>query len=277
MRIAPNASSLDGRIEWRDADGQWAGDQSFSMASGDCVRLTRTMALALAVQIQLLRDVRATPALHREQPTDATPAVKPAAEAPSVEPAEESTAPTTHGVERVLASQVPRASNSGAQRVFAMGAGPAVGFGMAPDPILLGRVFGLLAWPHASLQLAAEASLPSTIRRSDGAGVTEQLLLLSVAGCEAIERWSACLVLDAGSVSLAGQDIDRPTSTRLPFVDAGLRAGFSQPLGRRAFLNAHADGLTVLSRWTARLDDVPVWTTPRFAAAIGIDFGVQFR
>jgi hypothetical protein len=142
---------------------------------------------------------------------------------------------------------------------------------------LLGRVFGLLAWQQASIQLAVEASLPSTIRRADGAGVTEQLLLLSVAGCEAIEHWSACLVVDAGSVSLAGQDIDRPTSTRLPFVDTGLRAGFTQPLGLRAFMNAHADGLVVLTRWTASLDDVPVWTMPRFAAALGIDIGVQFR
>lgn len=158
-----------------------------------------------------------------------------------------------------------------------MGAGPAVGFGMAPAPILLARVFGLLTWTRASIQLAAEASSRSTIRRSDGAGVTEQLLLLSVAGCEALERWSACLVVDAGTVSLAGQDIDRPTSTRLPFVDAGLRAGFSQPLGPRAFINAHADGLVPLTPWTARLDDVPVWATPPFAAAIGIDIGVQFR
>jgi hypothetical protein len=76
---------------------------------------------------------------------------------------------------------------------------------------------------------------------------------------------------------MAGQDIDRPTSTHLPFADAGLRAGFTQALGNRAFINLRVDGLVVLTRWTASLDEVPVWTMPRFAATVGIDMGVQFR
>lgn len=277
VRIVPKATSLEGRIEWRDADGQWAGDQSFSMASGDCLRLTRTMALALAVQIQLLNgDLRGTSALDPDQANAAKSSAKPAAEAPSAKRADESPA-TTATVGPPAASTVQRTPKSDAAPVWALGVGPAVGFGMAPAPMVLGRIFGQLSWQRASLQLAAEASLPSTFRRADGAGVSEHLLLLSVAGCEAFGRWNACLVVDAGSVRLAGRDIDHPTSTHLPFVDAGLRAGFKQALGQRAFLNAHADGLVVLTRWTASLDDVPVWTTPRFAAAIGIDVGVQFR
>jgi hypothetical protein len=76
---------------------------------------------------------------------------------------------------------------------------------------------------------------------------------------------------------MAGRDIDRPASTHLPFVATGLRAGFNQPLGARAFIGAHADGLVILTRWTASLDDVPVWTMPRFAATLGIDLGLQFR
>ena len=47
-------------------------------------------------------------------------------------------------------------------------------------------------------------------------------------------------------------------------------------VGRRVFLNAHADGVTRLIRWTGSLDQVPVWSAPRFAAAIGIDTGVRF-
>ncbi|HET7545381.1 MAG TPA: hypothetical protein VFK05_36190 [Polyangiaceae bacterium] len=277
VRIAPKASSLDGRIEWRDADGHWAGDQSFSMASGDCVRLTRTMALALAVQIQLLRgDSRATPAAEPGQASDAKSSTKSAAESPGEKTPVESTPPSAR-VEPPAASAVQPAPKPDAPPVFALGIGPAIGFGLAPYPIVIGRVFGQLAWSRASIQLAAEASLPATFRRADGAGVSEQLLLLSVAGCEAFGRWNGCVVMDAGSVGLAGRDIDHPTSTHLPFVDAGLRAGFSQPLGQRAFINAHVDGLVVLTRWTAELDDVPVWTTPRVAAAIGIDVGVQLR
>ena len=277
VQIVPRASSLDGRIEWRDADGQWAGDQSFNMASGDCLRLTRTMALALAVQIQLLRgDLHTSPEASPERAGDAKPATKSATETPPVKPADESSTTTAnHGSPAASAAQ--RTAKRDAPPVFALGVGPAVSFGMAPYPIALGRVFGQLAWQRASIQLAAETSLASTFRRADGAGISEQVLLLSVAGCEAFGRWNACLVIDAGTVSLTGRDIDHPTSAHLPFVDAGLRGGFNQPLGERAFINAHADGLVVLTRWTASLDEVPVWTTPRFAAAIGIDVGVQLR
>ena len=59
-------------------------------------------------------------------------------------------------------------------------------------------------------------------------------------------------------------------------VQVGVRAGVTQRLGRRAFLSAHADGLANLTRWTGSLDQVPVWTAPRFAAALGVDAGVQF-
>jgi len=275
LRIVSDAGALAGRIEWRDAEGQWAGDQAFSMPSGDCLRLSRTMGLALAVQIQLLRDLNEAPAVDREHAAEPEPPPKAAAEPPGGQPAASS--PPTQKVVPPAVSAVPRAASSGPQLSFALGAGPAIGFGMAPHPIFLGRVFGLLAWPHASIQLAAELSLPASTRRADGARISEQLLLLSAAGCGSVERWSACLVVNAGSVGLSGADIDHPTSTRLPFVDTGLRAGFSQPLGARSFVNAHADGLVILTRWTASLDDVPVWTMPQFAAAIGVDFGVRFR
>src|SRR5688572_20230025 len=54
VRLARRDSSLDGRIEWRDANGKWAGDQSFPLVSTDCLQLARTMGFALALQIQFL-------------------------------------------------------------------------------------------------------------------------------------------------------------------------------------------------------------------------------
>jgi hypothetical protein len=75
---------------------------------------------------------------------------------------------------------------------------------------------------------------------------------------------------------MTGEDIDRPASATVPIVQTGLRAGGIQPLGGRAFLSAHADGLVNLTRWTGRLDQLPVWTAPRFAAALGLDASVQF-
>jgi hypothetical protein len=75
---------------------------------------------------------------------------------------------------------------------------------------------------------------------------------------------------------MAGDNIDRPASATVPVVQAGFRAGVIQRLGGRAFLSAHADGLVNLTRWTGRLDQLPVWTAPRFAAALGLDAGMQF-
>jgi hypothetical protein len=75
---------------------------------------------------------------------------------------------------------------------------------------------------------------------------------------------------------MAGEDIDRPASAQVIVLQAGARAGFLQPLGSRVFVGVHADGLVNLSRWTARLDQVPVWTAPRFAAALGLDAGIRF-
>ena len=275
VSITANGPSLSGRIEWRDAEGQWTGDQAFSMVSGDCLRLIRTMGLALAVQIQLLADQN-TPLVDRDSTAEAKPVPKAASEARSAEQAKPAKPATERGApDAVKATE--DATRSGSPPVFALGAGPAIGLGMAPHPIFLGRVFGMLTLRHTSLELAAEMSLPATTRRSDGAGVSTQFRLLSAAGCAAIERINACLLLNAGQVSMAGKDIDRPTSTHLPYLAAGARAAFIQPLGRRAFVKAHANGLLILTRWTASLDDVPVWTMPRLALTLGVDMGVHFR
>jgi hypothetical protein len=74
---------------------------------------------------------------------------------------------------------------------------------------------------------------------------------------------------------MTGVDIDRPTSAVVPIIEAGGRVGVVQPLGARWFVDGHADGLAILSRWTAALDQVPVWTAPRFTFALGLDAGVR--
>ena len=74
---------------------------------------------------------------------------------------------------------------------------------------------------------------------------------------------------------MAGENIDRPTSAVVPIVEAGARVGVVHHLGRRFFVDAHADGLTNVTRWTATLDQVPVWTAPRFAAVLGVDLGIR--
>ena len=139
-----------------------------------------------------------------------------------------------------IVETTPRAPTTarGPGPVLAMGAGTSVGFGMSSSPVLLGRVLGALAWQHVSVELAAEASLPTITRRSDGAGFSREHLLASAAACAKLTRWRSCLLANAGEVRMAGQDVDRPTSAVVPLVEAGIQIGMVQLLGRGFFVGS---------------------------------------
>jgi hypothetical protein len=269
VRIEPQNRTVDGIIEWRDASGKWAGEQTFPSVSTDCPRLVRAMGFALAVQIQLLARAAAAPDANAVAPSEPAPP----AEAAGVANANQQGAPAPTAAS---ATTVGPAPTTGPRPALAIGVGPAVGFGMSSGPLILGRLFGAVAWPRVSLELAGVASLPATTRRADGAGFSQQLLLAGAAACATSARWNACAVANAGAARMAGENIDRPTSATVPIVEAGVRAGVIQRFGRRAFLRAHVDGLVNVTRWTATLDQVPVWTAPRFAAALAVDASVQF-
>lgn len=279
VRITPRGASLEGRIEWRDAGGKWAGDQTFRVGSAECRGLLRTMALALAVQIQLLADARTTPPADAAA-ADAAPspreqtapprAATPLAATPSAEPATD-----RPSAKNVTDSGSARGESRALRPAFAIGAGTSLAFGFSAQPVLLGRAFGSLAGQHLSVELGAEVSLPETTRRADGAGFSQQALLATAAGCAALEPWRLCVVASAGEVRMAGKDVDRPSSAAVPLFDVGARACLVQPLTHRFFLSARAEALLHFTRWTARLDEVPVWTAPPFAAVVGIDAGVN--
>ena len=271
VRIEPRTGAIDGRIEWRDSSGRWAGEQAFPSVSTDCPRLVRAMGFALAVQIQFLARAAAAPDANVVAPAETgSPPQGPAIAEPPIATMPPPEAPTIP-----RAADAAPAPTGGSGPVFAVGAGPSVGVGMSSAPVMLARLFGALAWRHLSVELGAVVSLPATTRRADGNGFTQQHLLGSTAACAIVTRWNGCLVANAGAVRMAGE-IDRPTSATVLLVQVGVRVGITQRLGRRTFLGAHADGLANLTRWTGSLDQVPVWTAPRFAAALGVDAGVQF-
>jgi hypothetical protein len=260
VRIVLHGRGLEGRLEWRDPDGHWAGDKSLPSRSGDCTELARATSFALAVQIQLL-------ALERMPPGDSSTPVAPP---PPVPPAAVSPAQVIPQAAAVGETTAPGG------RVLAVGAGGAVAFGLSPGAVPLARVFGVLAWPHVSFELGTEIGLPATTRREDGAGFTQQVLLGTAAGCGGEARWSACLLAKAGQLRIAGQDIDVPASPSGPLVQAGIRLALVQPLGRRWSIGARAEGVTNVTRWTVRLDGTPVWAAPRLAASLGFDLALRF-
>lgn len=288
VQIRPRGASLEGRIEWRDAEGQWAGDQRFPLGRTNCLQLARAMAFALALQIQFLAKAEAPPpalppasATTTETPAPAEPS-KPAPAPPETPSAVmapaavETVPPAVAGVPLPLPLPSPTPEPG---PILALGAGAAVGAGMSSSPVVLGRAFGALAWQRLSVELALVISVPSVSRRADGAGFSQQYFFVSAASCGALSnlsRWRACLLVNGGGVRLMGRDIDLPTSATVPLVEAGARLGFIQNLGGRVFLDAHVDGVMRLTRWIGRLDQVPVWSAPPVAATIGVDAGVRF-
>jgi hypothetical protein len=77
VRLYPTGARLGGRVEWRDAADEWEGERTFSSRNESCAQMARTMALATAIQIQLLARVEV------DLPAKAAPAKPPA---PAVEP-----------------------------------------------------------------------------------------------------------------------------------------------------------------------------------------------
>jgi hypothetical protein len=266
VRIDPAGKTLEGRLEWRDPSEAVIGEQSFPSRTGDCDELTRAMGFALALQVQLMaatmEETRAPP------PPSATPAPAPSVVVPPPSP--------TTQIEMVE----PRTSgpdDSAHGPAVLIGAGASAGFGLASDPVALGRLFAAAAWPHVSVELAGEAIAPSTTHRADGAGFSQEEFLASLAGCGVQSAWSLCAVGKIGELRVAGQNVDVPLTASGLMIQAGLRLTASHTFGHRTYIIGRAEGLGRVTQGTVTLDSMPVWTTPRFAALLGIDIGVRLR
>jgi hypothetical protein len=270
VRIEAAGRALEGRIEWRDAAGEWIGEQTFPSRTGDCGELARAMGFALALQIQLMATVAAEPRPRAEPPSAAgTAAPVPAAASPTVAaPPSPPTVTNDHDAESTRQSVAPS---------ITVGAGGAVGLGVASSAVPLGRLLGAIEWSHVAVELAGEISAPSTTHRADGAGFSQQHFLASVAGCGVRRPLRACLVGKVGEIRVVGQGIDVPATATGPMVQAGLRLAVTHMVGSSFQIGVHADGLALITQGIVTLDSMPVWTAPRLAVLFGADIALRFR
>lgn len=271
--VAPVDATLEGHVVWHDSAGIWAGDQTFPSKTANCSELVVAMGFAVALQIQLLSVHKAT---DSGDPVAASPSPHLLARAVAPTPAPAPGTPSNSDEQRSAGQLVSRTRRSDDARSTATAfanAGVSVGFAMAADAIALGRVGGALTWPHLALELDGEASLPTITRRNDHGGFSQRYLLLSAAICGREQQWIACPLVKAGQVRIDGRDVDVLRSSSAAFVQAGVRAETRQ-IWSGFYLGARAEGLVNLTRWTGALDNVPVWSTPRFAFTLGLDLGV---
>ena len=107
--------------------------------------------------------------------------------------------------------------------------------------------------------------------------VTAEEFLASVAGCGVRSPFSLCAIGKVGELRVAGQGVDVPLTASGLMVQSGLRLTAWHTFGYRTYIMARAEGLVRLTDGTVTLDSMPVWSTPRFAALLGIDVAIRFR
>lgn len=88
---------------------------------------------------------------------------------------------------------------------------------------------------------------------------------------------SLCAVGKVGELRVVGQGVDVPLTASGLVIQAGVRLAASHTFGHRTYIGAHVEGLGRVTQGTVTLDSMPIWTTPRFAALLGIDVAYRFR
>ena len=271
VRIESAGRALEGRLEWRDATGESIGDQAFPSRTGDCDELVRAIGFALALQFQLMET---TVAENRAAPPPAPPSDATVANVPVPPPA---IAPLPAAQIQSTGTDASDATGHRGGPYVLVGVGGAAGLGVSSNPVALARLFTTAAWSHVAVELGGEVSFPSTIHRADGAGFSQEQVLASLAGCGVRDLWSVCAVGKAGELRVVGQGVNVPLTASGLMIQAGLRLAASFTFGHRTYLIAHVDGLGRLTQGTVTLDSMAVWTTPTFAALLGIDVALRFR
>jgi hypothetical protein len=250
--VSETESGIEGRLAWADSNGNPEGERRLSSLGQDCSGFLKSMAFAMAVQIQLMSST--------ESASSAPPASAPQAPPPKPAPV------------AVRATQEPPASTQ--KWSFAVGAGPVAELGVLPSLAAGLRLFAAAREGALSLELSPEVSLPVTLRRADGTGISATSYAATLVPCARRGRLALCAVGMLGVLAVRGLGVDDARSPSSFVARAGLRLAFEQPLSRHWALGAHADGLARLMPRTVLLNEIPVWTTPNLGLMVGIDFAL---
>jgi len=265
ITIAKTEGGFQGRIVWTEADGRRLGQRLLASRSRDCHEIAANVAFAVVLQLQLVERGAGDDAGDGGQNAEQPP---PKAADDSNHPAAipERPAPATP-------ADAPQASATPLR--LTVGAGPAVGIGMTPQATAFGRLFVAARVGGLSAELAADASLPSTVHEPDGTGVVVNAVGSTAAGCAHVSVASACLLGRLGWLRARGTGVAAPNTSWGRFGEVGLRVAASKELGRFV-VSAHTDGLVMLARWNVVLNDAAVWSVPRVGVVLGVDLALRF-
>jgi hypothetical protein len=279
VHIARKDTGFEGGIKWTDAQGRSVGDRHFTSRRPECREIAASIAFSVAVQIQLLSTLAPGPPAPATPPSPPPPPPSPPPPPPSPPPPTPPpsdasvTAPASPDEPAAL---VPVPAPSARRLTLAIGAGPVLAIGVAPQATGLARVFvsSRVAW--FSLELGLDAALRTTRQAADGSSFSLDRYAVGAAACAHARMFAGCLTATGGFLQARGGGVDIPASPTGWFSQAGARIAATGELGRRWFVSARVDGLVMLSSWTVALNDVAAWTTPRVSVLAGVDVGVRF-
>lgn len=274
IRVRSTDTGIEGVIDWGSAAKKKSGERRFAAHTEDCRAMMTTVGFVVAVQIQLTASEHAAEPIpqstHTETDTDSGPPPSPG---PAHNDGSEHAA-VALTLRRFELRPPPLPSRT--RWITRVGAGPAVGVGLGPGAIGLGRFFGAVQHRWVGFELGAETSLASTTRQAYGGGFRHQLTLGSLAACAWQGSISACALTRLGRIQVEGVGVDVPASPKGLVAEAGPRVAYSLGLDQHLALLGHVDALCSLTSWTVYVNHVAVWTMPRFAAVAGINVVARF-
>lgn len=246
VTLRPSTRGLEAQLELSTLTGAALGQRTLSSTGTDCRELTDALVLAISVALD--------PA--------AAAIVKPAAP-PVVTPAPPASPPTV-----LVAPTIEPA------RRWLLALGGLVSWGEAPS-VLPGLVVeARFRWTWLSVGGGVEVGFPMRARFELGQ-VTTSRFTGSVIPC-AHWRWvSGCVRVAAGALTLGGERLDDAVTSTLFYATTGLRLALDVPLGERLVLRASAETGTPLTRYTASVGGVQVWTAPWVYVHGGVGVGLR--
>ena len=203
VRLTASGTRTGGRVEWRDAHDEWEGERTFSSRNESCAQVARAMALATAIQIQLLARLGASappkPAVEPPTPAEERPPVVPAPTVTAAPPA-----PAAAAKEPALALDV------GAGVIGDLGDSPA--FVLPRLAVSLGRPSAL------GVRLAVSGLGPSAdVSRPDGVATIDRFLMT----LELVRYFrSGRIVQPLAAVGAGWQDVRAHGTSAMPSLGA---------------------------------------------------------
>jgi hypothetical protein len=275
VRVRPTEDGIEGLIDWSTPTEKHVGERRFESRSDECKRLIATVGFVVAVQLQL-RAAEDTEELDSDGVSDPS---RPNRGITDESGQMNERIPQVAQLTLTAKSfEAPRSTAPNAMsRALMGGLGPAIGLGLGPDPVALGRLFVAARRGWLGMEIGIERTLPSTNTESYGGGFEHAWTLGTLATCGWHGSAFACGVAKLGSLHVDGFGVDRPAAPNGFVMQIGPRVGYSLPLGDYILLLGRVEALYLLTPWTVDLNHVAVWSTPRMSALAGIDVAARFQ